>query len=128
MKEIKTADAPRPAGHYAQAVVHDGIVYISGQLPIDRASNSRSIKRIEEQTEQALANLEAILKAAGSGKEKVLKVTVYVSDIALWDRVNTVYARFFGSHRPARTVVPTRELHYGYQIEIDAIASVFKTP
>ena len=79
---------------------------------------------IEEQTEQVLANLDAILRAAGSGRDHVLKVTVYVSDIALWGRVNAVYARFFGEHRPARTVVPTRELHYGFQVEIDAIAAV----
>ena len=63
-------------------------------------------------------------RAAGSGRGHVLKVTVYVSDIALWGRVNAVYARFFGEHRPARTVVPTRELHYGFQVEIDAIAAV----
>lgn len=79
---------------------------------------------IEEQTERALRNVEAILEAAGSSLSQVLKTTIYVSDIALWDRVNAVYARFFGDHRPARAVVPTRELHFGFQIEIEAIASV----
>lgn len=79
---------------------------------------------IEEQTERALRNVEAILEAAGSSLSQVLKTTVYISDIALWDRVNAVYARFFGNHRPARAVVPTRELHFGFQIEIEAIASV----
>ena len=71
-----------------------------------------------------MRNLDAILKKANSDRHHVLKVTVYVSDIALWARVDAVYARFFGDHRPARAVVPTRELHFGFQIEIEAIAAV----
>jgi 2-iminobutanoate/2-iminopropanoate deaminase len=123
MKEIRTPNAPQPAGHYAQAIAHRGVVYVSGQLPIDPRSRVKRIGSIEAQTEQALANLAAILEAADSGKDQVLKVTVYISDMALWDRVNAVYARFFGDHRPARAIVPVRELHFGYQIEIDAVAS-----
>ena len=126
MKEILTNDAPQPAGHYSQAIVHQGLVYVSGQLPINPKSKEKHIGSIEEQTEQVLANLEAILKKANSGINHVLKVTVYISDIALWDRVNTVYARFFGDHRPARAIVPTRQLHSGFQIEIEAIAAVIK--
>ena len=126
MKEILTNDAPQPAGHYSQAIVHQGLVYVSGQLPINPKSKEKHIGSIEEQTEQALATLEAILKKANSGINHVLKVTVYISDIALWDRVNTVYARFFGDHRPARTIAPTRQLHSGFQIEIEAIAAVIK--
>lgn len=122
MKEICTPNAPQPAGHYAQAIRHQGVVYVSGQLPIDPQSGVKHVGAIEAQTERALENLVAILDAAGSGKDQVLKVTVYISDMALWDRVNTVYARFFGDHRPARAIVPVRELHFGYQIEIDAIA------
>jgi 2-iminobutanoate/2-iminopropanoate deaminase len=99
-------------------------VYVSGQLPINPKSEEKYVGSIEEQTEQALSNLDAILQKANSGKNQVLKVTVYVSDIALWDRVNSVYARFFVDHRPARAIVPTRELHFGYQIEIEAIAVV----
>lgn len=124
MREILSSAAPQPAGHYAQAIEHQGLVYVSGQLPVDPQSGEKRVGSIEEQTEQALANLEAILKEANSGKEHVLKVTVYVSDIALWDRVNAVYASFFGDHRPARAIVPTRELHFGFQIEIEAIAAV----
>ena len=124
MKEIFTPDAPRPAGHYAQAVVHHDLVFVSGQLPVTPGDSDKKVGSIEEQTERALANLEAILNAARSGKDQVLKVTVYISDIALWNRVNAVYARFFGSHRPARAIVPTRELHFGFQIEIDAVAVV----
>jgi 2-iminobutanoate/2-iminopropanoate deaminase len=127
MQIISTDDAPQPAGHYSQAIEHKGIVYVSGQLPIHPGNHSKHVGSIEAQTEQALSNLEAILKAAGSSKDRVLKVTIYVSDIALWDRVNAVYARFFGDHKPARAIVPTRELHFGFQIEIDALAMVTKT-
>lgn len=124
MKDLRTNDAPQPAGHYSQAIVHDGLVYVSGQLPIDPEREDKQVGSIEAQTEQVLRNLDAILKAANSDRDHVLKVTVYVSDIALWGRVNAVYARFFGDHRPARAVVPTRELHFGFQIEIEAIAAV----
>ena len=124
MKEVRTNDAPPPAGHYSQAIEHGGLVYVSGQLPIDSKREDKHVGSIEEQTEQVLRNLDAILKKANSDRDHVLKVTVYVSDIALWGRVNAVYARFFGDHRPARAVVPTRELHFGFQIEIEAIAAV----
>ena len=115
---ITTDKAPQPAGHYSQGTVHNGLIYVSGQLPIDPGSGEKRIGSIEEQTERALANVEAILEEAGAGKENVLKVTVYISDISLWDRVNTVYAEFFGNHRPARAVVPTRELHFGFLYQI----------
>ena len=126
MKEVSTQNAPKPAGHYSQAIVHNNIVYVSGQLPIDPKTGEKRLGSIEEQTEQALKNLSEILKAAGSSINQVIKTTVYVSDIELWGRVNAVYARFFGEHRPARAVVPTRNLHYGFQIEIEAIAGVSK--
>ena len=122
MKEISTQNAPRPSGHYSQAIVHDNIVYVSGQLPIDPQTGEKRTGSIEEQTEQALDNLSEILKAAGSDINQVIKTTVYVSDVELWDRVNAVYSRFFGEHRPARAVVPTRDLHFGFQLEIEAIA------
>jgi 2-iminobutanoate/2-iminopropanoate deaminase len=124
MKEIYTRDAPTPAGHYAQAVVHNDMVYVSGQLPIDPQTGDKLTGSIEEQTEQVLKNLSAILKAADSDLNLVVKSTVYISDIALWDRVNAVYAKIFGQHRPARAVVPTRDLHFGFQIEVDAVAAV----
>jgi len=126
MKEISTQNAPKPAGHYSQAIVHNNIVYVSGQLPIDPKTGEKRLGSIEEQTEQALKNLSEILKAAGSNLDQVIKTTVYVSDIELWGRVNAVYSRFFGEHRPARAVVPTRNLHFGFQIEIEAIAAVSK--
>lgn len=124
MKEIHSGKAPKPAGHYAQAVEHMGLLYVSGQLPVNPRTGIKEIGPIELQTRQALQNVEAILSAAGCGKKDVIKTTVYVADISLWDKVNAVYAEFFGKHRPARAVVPTRELHFGYQVEIEAIAAV----
>lgn len=125
MREILTENAPEPRGHYAQAIVHQGLVFVSGQLPIDPVTGEKKLGSIEEQTEQVIKNISAILKAAGSGLDRVMKTTVYISNIDLWDKVNAVYSRYFGDHRPARAVVPlSSELHYGFQIEMDAIATV----
>jgi 2-iminobutanoate/2-iminopropanoate deaminase len=121
---VQTPDAPTPAGHYSQAIVHNGLVYVAGQLPIDPATGEKLHGTIEEQTERALRNVEAILKAANSDLSRVLKMTVYVSDISQWPAVNATYARIMGEHRPARAIVPVEELHYGLLIEIDAIAAV----
>lgn len=123
MQAIETHDAPTAAGHYSQAIVHNGVVYVAGQLPIDPANRNRPVGSIEEQTEQTLRNLEAILVAAGSGLDRVLQMTIYISDIELWGGVNVAYARVMGAHKPARAVVPVKDLHYGYQIEIQAIAA-----
>lgn len=122
MKSILTPNAPAPAGHYSQAIVHNGIVYLSGQLPIDPRTGSKTVGSIESQTEQVIQNVDEILKAAGSGLDQILKVTIYISDVSLWGAVNTVYSRLLGPHRPARVVVPTKDLHYGFQIEMEAIA------
>lgn len=124
MNLVSTPNAPAPAGHYSQAVVHNGLVFVAGQLAIDPNDRDRPVGPIAEQTEQALRNVEAILRAAGSGLDRVLQMTVYVSDISLWGEVNAVYSRIMGDHRPARAIVPTRDLHHGYQIEIQAIAAV----
>jgi 2-iminobutanoate/2-iminopropanoate deaminase len=124
MNKVYTSKAPTPAGHYSQAIIHNGLVYVSGQLPIVPGSGKKITGPIEAQTRQVLENVTAILKAAGSDLNKTLKITVYVSDIALWDKVNEVYAEYFGKHRPARAVVPTRELHFGLKIEMEAIAAV----
>lgn len=124
IKAVFTTNAPTPAGHYSQAIVHNGLVYVAGQLPIDPATGEKKTGPIEEQAEQALRNLRAILQAAGTDLHRVLKMTVYISDISLWGKVNAVYARMLGEHRPARAVVPVKELHHGFQIEIEAIAAL----
>jgi 2-iminobutanoate/2-iminopropanoate deaminase len=123
IRTIQTENAPNPAGHYSQAVVYNGLVFVAGQLAIDAKTGERKLGSIEEQTEQALKNVSEILKAAGSDMNRVLKMTVFVADISLWERVNEVYSRVFGKHRPARAVIPTGELHHGFLIEIDAIAA-----
>jgi 2-iminobutanoate/2-iminopropanoate deaminase len=122
IKRITTADAPKPAGHYSQATVYNGLVFVAGQLSIDPATSAHKTGTIEEQTELALNNVHAILQAAGSDWSRVLKMTVYVADINLWDAVNKVYARILGEHKPARAVIPTGALHHGFLIEIDAVA------
>jgi len=124
MKPIKTDKAPLPGGHYSQAMVHNGLVYVSGQLPIYPQTGEKQTGAIEEQTRLVLENLSAILVASGSSLNQVLKVTVYISDISLWGKVNEVYAEIFGDHRPARAIVPTRDLHFGFMIEVDAVAAV----
>ena len=126
MKVILTENAPQPSGHYSQAIIHNNTVYVSGQLPVDPTTGEKRLGSIEEQTEQVLKNISEILKAAGSNLNQVIKTTVYISDIELWTQVNTVYARFFGEHRPARAIVPTRNLHFGFKIEIEAVAALTK--
>lgn len=124
IQPVLTPNAPVPGGHYSQAIIHNGLIYIAGQLPIDPATGEKKLGSIEEQTEQVLANIRAILEAAGSSLNRVLKITVYISDIELWGKVNEIYARALGEHRPARAVVPIKELHYGFKIEIEAIAAL----
>ena len=123
IERITTTNAPKPGGHYSQAVVHNGLVFVSGQLSVDPATGEKRLGSIEEQTEQALHNVHEVLQAAGSDWDRVLKMTVYVADINLWEAVNKVYARVLGEHRPARAVIPTGPLHYGFLIEIEAIAA-----
>ena len=124
MKAVSTNEAPAPAGHYAQGIVHGGLVYVSGQLGKDPARPEAPPGILEEQTERALRNVEAVLRAAGSDLAQVLQMTVYVSDAAFWGRVNAVYARVLGEHRPARAIVPVKEFRGGWQVEIAAIAAV----
>jgi 2-iminobutanoate/2-iminopropanoate deaminase len=124
IKTITTPNAPQPAGHYSQAVVHNGLVFVAGQLSIDPATGEHLLGSIEEQTEQTLKNIGAILEAADSDFSHVLKMTVFVPDIKYWGAVNAIYAKFLGDHRPARAVIPSRDLHHGFLIEIDAIAAV----
>ena len=124
IRKIQTGNAPAPAGHYSQAVVHGYLVFVSGQLPIVPETGEKITGSIEEQTLQTLKNVAAILEASGSSTDRVLKVTIYIPDMDLWGMVNDVYSGFFGYHKPARAVVPTRELLAGFKIEIEAIAAL----
>lgn len=124
MHFITTERAPIPAGHYSQAVVHNGFVFVAGQLAFVPGQTEHRPGTIAEQTEQTLRNMEAILQAAGSGLDKVVQMTIYVSDMESWADVNAVYTRIMGVHKPARAIVPVKDLHHGYGIEIQAIATV----
>ncbi len=124
MTFIHTPDAPAPGGHYSQAVAHNGLVFLSGILPITPTGEKLSQATISEQIKQVLANLDVILRAAGCTRESVLKTTIYIADIEAWGGVNQLYAQFFGDHRPARSVVPCSPLHYGFGIELEAVAAI----
>lgn len=122
---MQTIPAVHSKGHYSAAVIHQDTVYVAGQLPVNYAAGETLPQGgIEEQTLTALRNLEEVLIQSGSSVNKVLKTTVYISNIEYWATVNKVYAGFFGEHKPARTIVPISELHYGCLVEIDAIAGL----
>ena len=121
MTILNTPKMPKTNGHYSQCIEHNGILYLSGQLPIDRETKTIPTS-IEEQTDLVLKNIETILKEAGSNKKNVLQVRVYISNIKLWDKVNDRYSFFFEEHKPVRCVIPTGELHFGCLIEIEAMA------
>lgn len=124
MQPIATPGAPAPAGHYAQGIRHGGFIFVAGQLPLDPATGDLvGDGDIVAQTERTLKNVAAILRAAGSGLDHVVSLTVYVTDRGLWGEVNATCARVFGAHRPARAVVPVSELRHGCLIEIQAIAA-----
>ena len=109
-------------GHYSPGVVHNGLLYVSGQLPVNAATGTIAEGGVREQTRQALANLDKVLTDFGTDRTKVLQCRVYTPDVALWDEINAVYAEYFGDHKPSRTIVPTSGLHYGSLIEIEALA------
>ena len=124
MKLVSTQGAPTARGHYSQAVVHGGVVYVAGQLPIVPSAPETQLATFEEQARRVVDNVIAILEAAGSGADLVLKSTVYITDVKHWPAFNAIYAEKFGAHKPARTVVPVAALHYGYLVEMDAIAAL----
>ena len=124
MEKIKLPNAPEPVGHYSSAVVHNGLIFVSGQIPHDVVTGEVETGAIEAQTELALRNVEAILIAAGSDLNHVLQMTIYISEIELWGKVNETYARILGEHKPARAIVPVKTLHFDTKIEIQAIAAV----
>lgn len=120
---VAAPGAPHPQGHYSMAVRHDGIVYVSGQLGVRPDGSHTTDLPFEEQARHAIRNLLAVLASAGLGPQNILKVTAYIAGVAHWPAFNAVYAELMGNSRPARSVVPVPELHFGYLIEIDAIAA-----
>ena len=119
---ILTDRAPKAAGHYAQAVASGAYVFVSGQLPIRADRTPLDDDSFEAQARQAIQNMLEVVRAAGSAPQHLVKVTAYIVGIANWPRFNAVYASMLPDACPARSVVPVPELHYGYLVEIDAIA------
>ena len=121
-QEIQPDTMARPGGHYSHAVVAGGMVYVAGQLPITPDGRKLGDESFEAQAGQALANVAAALNAAGSGVDQLVQVRVYLVDIDDWPAFNTLYAAWARTTRPARAVVPVPRLHYGFKIEIEAVA------
>jgi len=123
MKQIiATENAPKAIGPYSQAVAHNGLVYLSGQIPLDPATNQMVEGDITVQTERVLQNLAAVLEAANSSLKKVLKTTVYLKNMADFPKMNEVYGRYFNENPPARSTVEAARLPRDVQVEIDLIA------
>lgn len=120
---IATADAPGAIGPYSQAIKAGGLIFCSGQIPIDPATGEFVSGGVAEQTEQVLKNLDAVLKAAGSGFENVIKTTVFLADMNDFTAVNDVYSRYFSENKPARATVQAARLPRDARIEIDCIAA-----
>lgn len=123
MKTLQPAGQPKPKGHYSPGIEHNGFVFVSGQLPMSLDSREPFTGDIGEQTELALRNVEAVLKEAGCALTDVVQFTIYVSEMELWGAVNEAYARVLGDHRPARAIIPVKDLHFDTKIEIQAIAA-----
>ena len=122
-EEIRTEGAPAPVGPYSQAIRAGGLLFASGQIPLDPATGKIVTGEIEVEARQVLANLAAVLEAGGSGMNRVVKATVYLTDLSLFPRVNAIYAEYFSAKpAPARVTVGVASLPLGARVEIDAIA------
>ena len=122
MEIISTEQAPKALGPYSQAIKAGGFIFCSGQIPIDPAANAVVATTIEDQTRQAITNLGNVLRAAGSGLAKVVKTTVFISDMNDFAALNGVYAEMFGETKPARSCVQVARLPKDVKLEIEAIA------
>jgi 2-iminobutanoate/2-iminopropanoate deaminase len=121
---VRSKDLPAPGGHYSHAVAHGGLLYVSGQLGRLAGMTDEQAGDIRAQTQRGLSAVEAIVRAGGADLTRILKINLYIADVALWPAANAQYADFMGAHRPARAVIPTGPLHHGALVEIDAIAAV----
>jgi 2-iminobutanoate/2-iminopropanoate deaminase len=121
---IATGNAPKAIGPYSQAILHNGLAFLSGQIPIDPATGNLVEGGIGEQTEQVLKNLAALLEACGASLASVVKTTVFMKDMTEFQAMNQVYARYFTSNPPARATVEVARLPRDVRVEIEAIAAV----
>ncbi len=121
---VSTDNAPKAIGPYSQAVIYNGIAYLSGQIPLNPANNQLLEGDIAAQTERVLENLKAVLEACGASLGSVLKTTVFLKDMGEFPKMNEVYGRYFGANPPARSTVQAARLPRDVSVEIDAIAAV----
>lgn len=121
-KVINTNTAPLAIGHYSQAIKAGGFIFISGQIPIDPKTQEIIKGDISQMTERCLENIKAILESSGSSLNKVVKVTIFLTDLEKFSAVNTVYGKYFKDNFPARSCVQVQALPKGVEIEIEAIA------
>jgi len=122
MRFVATDSAPKAIGPYSQGTVSGGFLYTAGQIALDPATMQVTAEGITEQTEQVMANLAAILTAAGTSFARVVKTTVFLTDMGDFQAMNEVYARAFGEHRPARSTVAVAGLPKGVRVEIEVVA------
>jgi len=122
IKSIFPSEMQKPKGHYSPAIIHNGLIFVSGQLPLD-ANGEAQLGTIEEQTAFCMKNIETILKASNSDLNHILKTSVFIADIGNWAKFNETYSKIMGEHRPARVVVPCGTLNRGCAIEIDCVAT-----
>ena len=119
---ISTTEAPGAVGPYSQAIATGGFVFTAGQIPVNPATSKIEAESIEDQTRQVLSNVDAVLRAAGSGLHRIVKMTVFMTDLGDFQAMNGVYAEFFPSDPPARSAVQVVALPLGVQIEMEAVA------
>lgn len=123
MEIFNIENAPAPVGPYSQAIKHNGLLFISGQIPLNPISGTLVNSGIVDETTQVMENLKALLEAAGMSLNNVLKTSIFLSDMGDYDAVNEVYAKYFTHHKPARECVAVRELPKSVNVEISLIAA-----
>lgn len=119
---LNTSSAPAPKGHYSQGIVFEDLIFTSIQLPSEKEQDAAL--NISEQAQLVLNNILNIVKVGGGDSNSILRMTIYIEDIAQWDRVNEVYKAFFGNYKPARGVVAVSGLHGGFKVAMDAVAGI----
>jgi len=124
IQPIHSDQAPKAVGPYSQAMLNNGMLYASGQIGLDPASGKLVGDTVEEQAKQVTRNLSAVLAAAGAETNRILKVNIFLTDMADFPLVNTIYAEWLGEHRPARATVAVAALPLGAKVEMDLIAAV----
>ena len=123
MEYTRTDQAPAPTGAYEQAVVHNGVVYTSMQLPRHPGGNNPGLQSIEEQMEMVIGNIRGVLEASGSSLDRVLRATIYIRDDHMHKRVTAIFEKHFAAHKPALSIIGVTAIPLGYGVAMDAIAA-----